>query len=205
MKVNATSKEVIVPSKLNTIDIDFVRFLAGDQCAGARLYALLKDGLLHRIRRNAPDLSRDLAEDAVMQVFALMMERRATFNPARGSAQGFIAGTLVPEAVRSVRAENSPPGAPKRQRKPGAKASAPTVSLEAVAEVHTAGYGSPEAMEAACDAHIIWSCAKPGMRVMIGGLMDGRAHVDIASELKIDRFTVARMFKTLQHQFAKAA
>jgi hypothetical protein len=107
--------------------------------------------------------------------------------------------------VRSVRAENAPPGAPKRQRKPGATAPTPTLSLDAAADVQIAGYGSPVAMEATCDAHTVWSSAKPTMRLMIGGLIEGKTQVDIASELKIDRFTVARMIKTLQHQFENAA
>jgi RNA polymerase sigma-70 factor (ECF subfamily) len=205
MKVNATSKEVMVPSPSNSIDIDFVTFLAGDQHAGARLYGSLKDSLLRRIRRYAPDLPRDLAEDAVMQVFVLMMERGATFNPTRGSAQGFIVGTLLPEAVRSLRAENAPPGALRRQRKPRVKATMQTASLEAAAEVAAAGYGSPAAMEAACDAHIIWSRSKPAMKVLVGGLMDGKAQADIAAELEIDRFRVARMIRALRHQFANAA
>jgi hypothetical protein len=70
------TKEVIVPSPANSIDIDFVTFLAGDQRAGDGLYSRLKDPLLRRIRRYAPDLPPDLAEDALIQVFVLMMERR---------------------------------------------------------------------------------------------------------------------------------
>jgi hypothetical protein len=57
---------------------------------------------------------------------------------------------LLPEAVRRVRAENSPPGAPKRQRKSSAaKTPAPTIALEEVPEMPTVGYGTSAAMEAA--------------------------------------------------------
>jgi RNA polymerase sigma-70 factor (ECF subfamily) len=205
MKVNASAKEVIVPSTPNTPDIDFVSFLAGDHRAGAALYDRLRVPLLRKVRRHAPDLPEDVAEDAVTEVFVLMMENRAAFNPARGSAQAFITAALVPEAVRHIRAENARPGAPKRQRKPGAaKASLPTVSLDEVFEMRGEGYGSPEAMEAACDAHVIWSRATPPMRVAIDGLMEGKTQVVIASEMRVDRFKVARMIKTLR-QFACAA
>jgi RNA polymerase sigma-70 factor (ECF subfamily) len=206
MKVNATAKEAIVPSTPNTIDNDFASFLAGDSLAGAALYARLRRPLLRKVRRHAPDLPDDIAEDAVTEVFVLMMENRAAFNPARGSAQAFISTTLVPEAVRHIRAENARPGAPKRQRKPTAKVPLPTVTLDEVPEtaMRIVGYGSPEAMEAACDAHVIWSRATPLMRQAIDGLMDGKAQVVIASEMKVDRFKVARMIKTLR-QFACAA
>ena len=43
------------------------------------------------------------------------------------------------------------------------------------------------------------------MRILIGGLVDGKSQNEMASELKSDRFEVARMFKSLQNQFAHAA
>jgi hypothetical protein len=58
------------------------------------------------------------------------------------------------------------------------------------------------AIEAACDARAIWSSMTPPLRVIIGGLMDGQTKIDIASDLNLDRFKVARMIKTLQ-QFAQ--
>ena len=73
------------------------------------------------------------------------------------------------------------------------------------ATVASAGYGSPEAIEAAYDAHVIWSRATAPMRLTIEGLMDGKSQLDIASELKMDRFKVARMMKNFQRQFAVAA
>jgi RNA polymerase sigma-70 factor (ECF subfamily) len=67
------------------------------------------------------------------------------------------------------------------------------------------GYGSPESMEAACEVHVIWSRSTPPMRSIIGGLMDGKSQVDLATEMKMDRFRVARMIKTLEQKFANAA
>jgi RNA polymerase sigma-70 factor, ECF subfamily len=67
------------------------------------------------------------------------------------------------------------------------------------------GYGSSEAMEAACDAHVIWARASSQMRLIIGGLADGQKQVDIVSETKIDRFKVARIIKAMQREFMNAA
>jgi hypothetical protein len=64
--------------------------------------------------------------------------------------------------------------------------------------VRVIGYGSPSAMEAACDAHAIWSSAPAPLRLIIGGLVDGQSQVDIAAEMKIDRFKVRRMVKRLR-------
>jgi len=205
MKVNATPKEVIVPPTA-TLDTDFGSFLAGNQRAGAALYECLKVPLLRQVRRYASDLPPDIAEDAVMEIFALMMEHGAAFDPARGSAQAFITAKLLPEAVRRVRAENTRPGAPKRQRKSTAsKAAAPTLSLDEAPEVPTLGYGSEAAMEAACDAHVIWARAAPPVRVILGGLWEGKAQADIAAEMEMDRFKVARVIKTLQRRLGQAA
>lgn len=66
------------------------------------------------------------------------------------------------------------------------------------------GYGSPEAIEAACDVRAIWNWAPPPLRVVMGGLWEGKAQVDIAAAMNLDRFKVARMIKTL-HKFAAAA
>jgi hypothetical protein len=71
--------------------------------------------------------------------------------------------------------------------------------------VPSVGYGSPEAMEAACDANVSWSRATPPMRVIIGGLMNDKSKVELASEMHIDRFMVARMIKTLRHLTPTAA
>ncbi len=200
------AKEVIVPSKSHNLNNDLVAFLAGDQRAGAAIYSCLKTRLPHQVRRHAPDLPRDIAEDVVTEVFVLMMERRAVFDPARGSAQAFITSTVLPEAVRHIRAENARPGAPKRQRKPGVTGTfAPTPSVDDLPEMHSVGYGSPSAIEAACDAHAIWSHATPPMRLIIGGLMEGKTQSEIASGIGMDRFRVARMITGLQRQFAAVA
>jgi hypothetical protein len=81
----------------------------------------------------------------------------------------------------------------------------PSINLTDVPEVHAAGYGSASAMEAACDARLIWSRATPPMRLIIGGLMDGKKQGEIATETGMNRFQVARMVAGLQRQFAPAA
>jgi hypothetical protein len=69
-------------------------------------------------------------------------------------------------------------------------------AIPAPETVRVLGYGSPEAMEAASDAHVIWSRATPPMRSVIRALMDDKSQVNLASEMKSDRFKVARMIKT---------
>jgi hypothetical protein len=200
------AKEIIVTSESHNLNNDLIEFLAGNGRAGAAVYPRLKGPLLRQVRRHAPDLPRDIAEDAVIEVFVLMMERRAIFDPARGSAQAFVTSTLLPESVRRIRAENARPGAPKRQRKQGGAGTfAPTLSLDDVPEHHGTGYGSPAAMEAVCDAHAIWLRATPPMRLIIGGLMDGETQSEIAEGVGMDRFRVARMITGLQRQFAAVA
>jgi hypothetical protein len=43
------------------------------------------------------------------------------------------------------------------------------------------------------------------MRSVIRALMDGKSQVNLASEMKSDRYKVARMIKIWQHQFVIAA
>jgi hypothetical protein len=117
---------------------------------------------------------------------------------AKKPALSFIKAVLMPEALRRVRAKLARPGSKTRRQtvraadEPAFPMPDPVPDPEAVP---VAGYGSPEAMEAACDANAIWSRATPPMRVMIGGLMDGKPQVDIALEMKLDRFKVARMIE----------
>lgn len=49
----------------------------------------------------------------------------------------------------------------------------------------------PHAMRA------IWSWASPPLRMIIGGLMDGSSQIEIAAEMRTDRFKVARRIKSL--------
>src|SRR5262249_59539333 len=141
----------------------------------------------------------------VTEVFALMKQRRCAFDPARGSAQAFITASLLAEAVRRIRAENARPGARKRERgSRDQKVPGPTRSLDEVPAMPSVGYGTPEAMEAACDVRGIWSWATPALRAIMGGLLEGKAKGEIASEMNLDRFKVARMIKTLQ-EFSAAA
>jgi RNA polymerase sigma-70 factor (ECF subfamily) len=109
--------------------------------------------------------------------------------------------------------ENNAPSNPgikhrKRERKASvSQVPGPMPSLDevpAMASVASVGYGSPEAIEAACDARLMWAWATPPLRVILGGLLEGKAQVDIAAEMNLDRFKVARMIKTL-HEFAAAA
>jgi RNA polymerase sigma-70 factor, ECF subfamily len=159
------------------------------------------------VRDRAPDLAND-REDVLNEVFVLMMEAPHRFDPGRGSARVFITSVILPEAVQRVRSKMARPGATTRRRKvigSGLEATFPMFDPAPAPEaVEVIGYGSPAAMEDACDAHVIWSSATPTVRVIIGGLIDGKAQVDIASEMNIDRFKVARMIKML-HKFASAA
>lgn len=195
-----------MPATPPSLDSELTSFLAGDDRAGAALYKRLKVPLLRQVRRHAPDLPRDIAEEAVTGVFVLMMENRNRFDPARGTAQAFISATLLPEAVRRIRADNAQPGQPKRHRKPGTTPLlTPATGLDDVPEAHAAGYGSASAMEAACDARLIWSRATPPMRLIIGGLMDGKKQGEIAADIGMNRFQVARMVAGLQRQFMAVA
>jgi hypothetical protein len=137
-----------------------------------------------------------------------MMEAPHRFDPQRGSARAFITTVILPEAIQRVRAKMARPGTTTRRRKfvePARMLTSPMPDPAPALEfVRVTGYGSPAAMEAACDAHTISSSVPPPMRLIIGGLMDGQAQADIAAEMNIDRFKVARMIKTLR-QFVEAA
>jgi DNA-directed RNA polymerase specialized sigma24 family protein len=184
-----------------------VAFLGGDNRAGEALCAGLRTTILAVVRNRASDLAND-REDVLNEVFVLLMEAPHRFDPARGSARGFIMSTILPDAMQRVRAKRARPGTTTRRRKvseSALEASFPMLDpVPAPETVEVVGYGSPAAMEAACDACAIWSSATPPLRIVIGGLMDGEAQADIAAEMGIDRFKVARMIKTLR-QFATAA
>lgn len=188
---------------------DFIAFLGGDRCAGATVFAQMSAPIFAIVRKRAPDLRANDQEDVLSETFILMMEAPHRFDRTRGSARTFITSVLVPDAIQRVRAKTARPGTTTRRRKSPKSAIEVTFPMQdpipdpATAQV--LGYGSPAAMEAACDAHVIWSRAHPAMRLLIGGLMDGKAQVEVASKLKIDRFKVARLFKTLHSQFVNAA
>jgi RNA polymerase sigma-70 factor, ECF subfamily len=192
----------------SNLNQNLIDFLVGNRRAGDAVYMQMRAAILAIVRDRAPDLAND-REDVLNEVFVLMMEAPHRFDPGRGSARVFITSVILPEAVQRVRSKMARPGATTRRRKvteSGLDATFPILDPAPGPEtVEVIGYGSPAAMEAACDAHAIWSSAPPTMRVIIGGLMDGKAQVDIASEMNIDRFKVARMIKSLQSQFARAA
>jgi RNA polymerase sigma-70 factor, ECF subfamily len=147
-------------------------------------------------------------DDILHETFVIVMEAPTCFDPTKGSALSYIKSAVVPEAIRRVRAKAAHPGSRTRRQTPKSTAelsfSMPDPA-PAPDNVPSAGYGSPTATEAACDAHLIWSRADSPMRLIIGSLMDGKAHVDIASDAGIDRFKVARMIKRLQSQYPDAA
>ncbi|MEA2906271.1 MAG: polymerase sigma-70 factor, subfamily [Alphaproteobacteria bacterium] len=190
----------------STLNQTLASFLDGDTRAGAILFAKTKKPILAVVRARVPDLRND-HDDIVSEVFVLMMESSARFDPARGSALSYIKAVLVPEAIRRVRAKSARPGSKTRRAAPKVEVTPTFPMLDPAPEpesVPIAGYGSAEAMEAACDAHLIWLRAPPPIRLTIVGLMDGQSLIDMATEMKIDRFKVARRIKALR-QFANAA
>jgi RNA polymerase sigma-70 factor (ECF subfamily) len=187
---------------------NLIAFLGGNRRAGDALYTQMRAPIFAAVRAYAPDLSND-REDVLNEVFLLLMEAPHRFDPTRGSARAFITSVLVPDAIQRVRAKMARPGTTTRRRKavkPTLKPSFPMLDpVPAPETVQVIGYGSPAAMEAACDAHVIWSRATPSVRLIIGGLIDGKSQIDMASEMKSDRFKVARMIKVLEGQFASVA
>lgn len=184
-----------------------VAFLAGNRRAGDAVYAQMRAPILAIVRSRAPDLMND-REDVLNETFVLLMEAPHRFDPGRGSARIFITSVILPDAMQRVRAKMARPGTTTRRRKvldPAREATFPMLDPTPAPEtVEVVGYGSPAAMEAACDARAIWSSAPPQLRLIIGGLMDGKAQIEIASEMNMDRFKVARMVKSLR-EFANAA
>jgi DNA-directed RNA polymerase specialized sigma24 family protein len=198
--------EVILPSPSNTTDSDFASLLDKNDCICAAAFCRLNERLVRLAHRRAPELPPDVAEDVVMEMFVLIKEHGAKFNPNRGSARAFITATLLPEAIRRVRAENVPPGAMKRSRKPGApKWAPPALPLDDALDAPLLGHGSHESMEAICDLNVIWARTSPVFRILIGGLAEGLNQAEIASEMDVNRFKIARMMTELQRQFADAA
>lgn len=157
---------------------------------------------------STPDLAND-REDVLNEVFVLIMETPCRFDHERGSARVFITSVILPDAIQRVRAKMASPGTTTRRRKVTKRPLEPTFPMPdpvpAPETVPVVGYGSPAAMEAACDAHAVWSRATPSVRLVIGGLMDGKSQISTAAEMGIDRFKVARMIKSLERQFASAA
>jgi DNA-directed RNA polymerase specialized sigma24 family protein len=191
----------------SNLNQNLVAFLGGNSRAGDAIYRQMRPAILAIVRDRAPDLAND-REDVLNEVFVLMMEAPGRFDPERGSARVFITSVILPDAMRRVRAKMARPGSMTRRRKiveSVSEAIFPRLDPAPAPEiVEATGYGSPAAIEAACDARVIWSSSSPPLRMIIGGLMDGQNQVDIASEMKIDRFKVARMTKMLR-QFAAVA
>ncbi|MGE0677735.1 sigma factor [Pseudolabrys sp.] len=191
----------------SNLNQSLIAFLGGNRRAGDAIYTQMRAAVLAIVRDRAPDLAND-REDVLNEIFVLMMEAPHRFDPGRGSARVFITSVILPDAMQRVRAKMARPGTTTRRRKvvePTREATFPMLYPAPDPEtVEVIGYGSLAAMEAACDARVIWSRATPPVRVIIGGLMDGKAQIDIASEMNMDRFKVARMVTTLR-QFADAA
>jgi len=187
---------------------NLIAFLGGNRRAGDSLYVQMRAAILAIVRDRAPDLAND-REDVLDEVFVLMMEAPHRFDAKRGSARVFITSVILPDAMQRVRAKMARPETATRRRKAvelALPATFPMLDPAPIPEaVQVNGYGSPAAMEAACDARVVWSSAKRPVRLIIGGLMDGKSQIDIASEMKIDRFKVARVIKALKRQFASAA
>lgn len=192
---------------VSNLNEKLVAFLAGNRRAGDAVYTQMRGPILAIVRSRAPDLMND-REDVLNEVFVLMLEAPHRFDPQRGSARVFITSVLLPDAMQRVRAKMARPGTTTRRRKsvePVRQATFPMLDPAPAPEtVEVIGYGSSEAMEASCDTRVIWAWATPPMRVVIGGLMDGKTQVDIASGMNMDRFKVSRMIKTLR-EFAVAA
>jgi RNA polymerase sigma-70 factor (ECF subfamily) len=187
---------------------NLVAFLGGSRRAGDAVYRQMRPAIFAIVRDRAPDLAND-GGDVLNEVFVLMMEAPHRFDPDRGSARIFILAVILPEAMQRVRSKMARPGTTTRRRKilePARESTFPMLDPTPAPEtIEMIGYGSPAAMEAACDAHTIWSSASPPLRMIIGGLMDGSSQMEIAAAMRTDRFKVARMIKSLEREFASAA
>jgi RNA polymerase sigma-70 factor, ECF subfamily len=186
------------PSNLNQ---NFVAFLGGDSRAGKAVYTQMRAAIIGVARKRAPDLAND-REDVLNETFLMMMEASHRFDPARGAASTFVTSVLVPEAIQRVRAKMARPGTTTRRRKapePVTEATFPMLDpMPAPENVAIAGHGSPAAIEAACDARALYTRASAQLRVVIGGLVDGKSQVELAAEMQIDRTKVMRMIKSLK-------
>jgi RNA polymerase sigma-70 factor (ECF subfamily) len=184
-----------------------VAFLCGDRRAGGNLYKLVRPAICVVARSRAPDLRNDI-DDIVNEVFLMMLESPHRFDSTRGSARVFITSILVPEAVERVRSKMARPGTTTRRRDVGRLPLTTFPRLDPVPLpelIPAVGYGSPEAIEAVCEAHAILSRVTPPMRLIIGGLMEGKTQSEISYDTSFDRFRVIRMIAGLQRQFAAVA
>ncbi len=160
-------------SKLNQ---DLAAFLGGNSLAGALVYTHMRGAVLAIVRDRAPDLAND-RQDVLNEAFVLMMEAPHRFDPERGSARDLYhdgdPSRRYPARTRQDgSARNHDPGDASSSRRAEVTFQMPD-SAPASELVEVTGYGSPAAMEAACDAHTIWSSAPPRLRMIIGGLIDG--------------------------------
>jgi DNA-directed RNA polymerase specialized sigma24 family protein len=196
-----------MPNAAN-LNQNLVAFLGGSRRAGDAVYKQMRAAILAIVRNRGPDLVND-REDVLNEIFVLMLEAPHRFDPGRGTARMFITSVLLPEAMQRVRAKMARAGTTTRRRnfvEPACEATFPMLDPASAPEtVEVIGHGSPAAMEAACDAHVVWSRATPSVRLVIGGLMDGKRQTEIAAEMKTDRFKVARMIKSLEGLLASAA
>lgn len=192
----------------SNLNQSLVAFLAGNRRAGEAIYTQMRAAILAIVRDRGPDLAND-REDVLNEIFVLMMEAPQRFDLGRGSARVFITSVILPEAMQRVRAKMARPGTTTRRRKvvePAREATFPMPDPAPAPEtVEAVGYGSPAAIEAACDARVIWFRATPSVRLVIGGLMNGNSQIEIAAETRTDRFKVARIIKLLEREFAIAA
>jgi RNA polymerase sigma-70 factor (ECF subfamily) len=186
------------PSILNQ---NFIAFLRGNSRAGDVVYTQMSAAILAVVRSRASDLAND-REDVLNETFVLMMEAPHRFNPVRSSAATFILSVLVPDAIQRVRAKMARPGTTTRRRKAAesmAEATFPMLDpMPAPENVPIVGHGSPAAIEAAYDAQALYSRVPAQLRVVIGGLVDGKSQVELAAEMRIDRTKVIRMIKSLK-------
>jgi RNA polymerase sigma-70 factor (ECF subfamily) len=186
------------PANLNQ---NFAAFLGGDSRAGDAVYTQISATIVAVVRNRASDLVND-REDVLNEIFVLMMEAPNRFDPSRGSAAAFILSVLIPEAIQRVRSKMARPGTTTRRRKaadPGTEPTFPMLDpMPAPENVTIVGHGSPVAIEAACDAHTLYLRVSAQLRVVIGGLVDGKSQVELAAEMQIDRTKVIRMIRSLK-------
>lgn len=188
----------------DTLNGDLIALLAGDQQAGNAVYSKIRAAIRNVARKYGLEVND--RDDVLNEAILLMLEAPERFDPERGSAVAFILTVVIPEAIQRVRSKMAKPGTTTRRRKPNPCGSV-SWSLERLSDpqsVPVMGYGSHSAMEAACDAHIVWSRSNAQVRQIVAAYAEGRNFREIAAELNIDRFKVARSIKAAA-AFARAA
>lgn len=191
-----------VPPNLDAL---LVAFLRGD-CDARNAFAAAAYGyLVYLARRHAPHLPRDVREEVVSQVFAVLLRTRPRFDTARSSGATFLV-YFVKIATRDVSAQYTPPG--QRTRVAAGEARDPPRAIEQVRE-RDLGYAKDEfgALEARdfLEAALPRKTSPEVASALARVYGHGESIADVANDARVSRSTLSRRLARVVEAMRAAA